>query len=486
MLLLAALASVVGGQFVLSGPGDHPARARGRGLVSSASARATAALSGPAASTSGAASGDSAGTGGVAGTDAMAGAPATEATEASITRLEALLRGTPDQPELLTKLGVAYLARAAETADPAWYPRASEVLLRSNALDGGQPATLTALGQLAVARNDFLGALDWGSRALALQPAGAGPLGVVFDAQVGLGAYDQAAATAQTMVTRAPGPGSLERLGRIRFLQGDSAGALTALQQAASTATGPAAAAPQALVGDLHLGRGELAEATDAYRTALRLAPGYQPAEVGLGRIAIVGGDLDTAVKLLATAAASQPLPATVALLGDVRELLGQRPAAARQYQLVRSIAARERAAGVDPDLELARFEADRASERDAEPEDVVELAERALRQRPGIEAEDTLALALRADDELDEALGHAKAAVRLGTRDAVLWYHLAAIEADLGQAAAARRDLAAAVGIDPFLMGTSATIADRAGARSVAAKLGMRLPGLEAGDTPG
>lgn len=483
MLLLAALAGVMGAQFVLSGPGDHPARAaRGRGLVSSASARATP--SGPAANASGAASGGVAGTG--------AGAAATEATEASIVRLETLLRGAPDQPALLTKLGVAYLARAAETADPAWYPRAGEVLQRSNALDGGQPATLTALGQLALARNDFLGALDWGSRARALQPDGAGPLGVVFDAQVGLGAYDQAAATAQVMVARAPGPASLERLGRIRFLRGDSAGALGAMLQAASTATGLAAAAPQALVGDLHLGRGELAEATDAYRRALRLAPGYAPAEVGLGRIAIVGGDLDVAVKLLVPAAASQPLPATVALLGDVRGLLGQRVAAARQYQLVGTIAARERAAGVDPDLELARFEADHAreldgdAEPDGDPGDAVELAERALRRRPGIEAEDTLALALRADDELDEALGHARAAVRLGTRDAVLWYHLAAIEADLGQLAAARRDLTAAVGIDPFLMGTSATVGDRAGALSLGAKLKMPLPGLEAGGAPG
>jgi tetratricopeptide (TPR) repeat protein len=264
------------------------------------------------------------------------------------------------------------------------------------------------------------------------------------------------------------------------------------MRQAASSATGYAAAGPQALVGDLHLGRGELAEATDAYRTALRLAPGYLPAEVGLARIAIVGGDLDTAVKLLAPAAASQPLPETVALLGDVRGLLGQRAAATRQYQQVLTIAARERAAGVDPDLELARFEAEHAPERDgdAEPDgdpgDAVELAERALRQGPGIGAEDTLALALQADDEPDQALAHAKAAVRLGTRDAVLWYHLAAIEADLGQEAAARRDLAAAVGIDPFQMGTSATIADRAGARSLAATLRMRLPGLEAGDTPG
>jgi tetratricopeptide (TPR) repeat protein len=460
VLLLAALAGVLGGQFVLSGPGDHPGRAaRMRGPVSSPSGRTAAEAADPSPRSTRAEGG----------------------TDPSIARLEALLRSTPDQPALLNPLGAAYLAQGAETADPAWYARASGVLERSNALEGDQAATLTLLGQLDLARNDFRSALGWGRRALALEPGGAGPLGVVFDAQVELGGYDQAAATAQTMVELAPGPASLERLGRIRQLRGDSPGALSAMQQAASTASGAAASAPLALVGDLRLGRGELAGAADAYRRSLRLAPGYQPAEVGLGRIAIIGGDLHTAAKLLAPAAASQPLPATVALLGDVRALLGQQAAAARQYRLVRAIGARDRASGVDPDLELARFEADRAGERDGDPDQAVELAERTLERRPGIEAEDALALALRADGDASEALGHARAAVRLGTRDAVLWYHLAAIEADLGQRAAARRDLAAAAEIDPFLMGPTATLADRAGAQSLATRLGMRLPGLEA-----
>jgi tetratricopeptide (TPR) repeat protein len=455
---------VLGAQFVLSGRGDHPGRAAGRrGPVSEPGGRTAVEVAGPSPEAT----------------------PAEAGTEASIAHLQALLRSRPDQPALLNRLGAAYLARGAETADPAWYVKASSVLERSNALAGDQPATLTLLGQLDLARNDFQSALGLGQRALALVPGGAGPLGVVFDAQVELGSYDQAAATAQTMVERAPGPASLERLGRIRQLRGDSAGALSAMQQAASTATGSAAAGPLALVGDLRLGRGELAESADAYQRSLRLAPGYPPAEVGLGRIAIIGGDFATAAKLLAPATASQPLPATVALLGDVRGLLGQHAAAARQYRLVRAIGARDRAAGIDPDLELARFEADRAGERDGDPHRAVELAERALRKRPGIETEDTLALALRADGQASEALVHARAAVRLGTRDAVLWYHLAAIEADLGQRAAARRDLAAAAEIDPFLIGPSATVADRASAFSLAARLGMRLPGLEAAGGP-
>ena len=43
-------------------------------------------------------------------------------------------------------------------------------------------------------------------------------------------------------------------------------------------------------------------------------------------------------------------------------------------------------------------------------------------------------------------------AAVRLGTQQALLWYHLAVIDADLGRTADARAHLTRAFGIDPHI----------------------------------
>src|SRR4030095_1182106 len=87
---------------------------------------------------------------------------------------------------------------------------------------------------------------------------------------------------------------------------------------------------------------------------------------------------------------------------------------------------------GVAVDLELARFEADHARDRGADPRRAVAMARRALAERPTIYASDTLGWALRQAGRPAQALPHARAAVRLGTRDAVLWYHLAAVDADL------------------------------------------------------
>jgi tetratricopeptide (TPR) repeat protein len=401
--------------------------------------------------------------------------------QATVERLQVQLRRDPDQPVALTQLGAAYLTRARETADPGFYTKATEVLRRADALDGRNPQTKTALGLLALARHDFRGALAWGARAHALAPDAAGPLGVTFDAQVELGRYQEAAATAQAMVDRRPGLASFARVSYLRELTGDQRGAVLAMEQAVASGAGSAAdvAYVQALVGDLWLGLGGLPAAETAYRRALAVSPGYGPAEVGLGQLAIARGDLAGAARLLDPVARRLPLPGTVALLGDVHARLGQPRAAEEQYRLVRAIEALNRANGVTVDLELARFEASHAHDPGGNPARVVALARTALRQRPTIYAQDTLAWALHADGRSGEALPHARAAVRLGTMDAILWYHLAAIEAAAGQTAPARRHLAKAFGINPYLMNPYATASDRADAVALARRLGLRAPAV-------
>src|SRR5438270_10873045 len=90
------------------------------------------------------------------------------------------------------------------------------------------------------------------------------------------------------------------------------------------------------------------------------------------------------------------------------------------------------RSNGVAVDLEVARFEADHARDPGADAARAVTLAHSALADRPTIYAEDVTGWALHQAGDSAAALSHARAAVRLGTADAALWYHLAVIETDL------------------------------------------------------
>jgi tetratricopeptide (TPR) repeat protein len=413
----------------------------------------------------------------VAGGDGAAAPPPTPAatdTAATVARLQAELRQRPDEPRLLTRLGVAYVTRARETADPSFYTKAAGVLGRASRLAPRDAATMTARGLLDLGRHDFRAAYAWGTRALRANPDATEALGVVFDAQVELGRYRAAAATAQAMVDRKPTQGSLARASYARELLGDTAGALTAMTQAAAagSATANDRAYVQTLIGNLQLGAGRLPQAEAAYRRALDGLAGYALAEVGLAQVKAARGDLAGAAALLEPAVTRLPLPATVALLGDVRAAQGDRDAAGGQYRLVRAIERLNRANGVAVDLELARFEADHARDRGADPARAVAMARRAMAERPTILAADALGWALRQAGRPREALRYARAAVRLGTRDALLWYHLAATEADLGMTAAARRDLGRAFAINPYL-----TVRDRPAALALAGRLHVPAP---------
>jgi tetratricopeptide (TPR) repeat protein len=413
-----------------------------------------------------------AGTGGsIAATRPAAAAAADSSAQATVATLQGQLRATPDDPTLLTKLGVSYLTRARETADPSYYTKAADALDRSQSLAPDASLTLTGEGLLALSRHDFAGALAWGTKAHALDPAAPEPLGVVVDAHVELGQYADAATAAQEMLDRRPSLASLSRASYLREIDGDVPGAITVMTQAAIAGAGSASdiAYVDTLLGDLRLGAGALPEAEAAYGQALQQVDAYPAADVGLAKVAAARGDLANAAQRLEDVTARLPLPATVALLGDVYDALGRPADAAAQYALVRSIEDLNRANGVAVDFELAHFEADHARDPGADAATVVDLAQTAVAQRPTVFAEDTLGWALRQAGRPAEALPHARAAVRLGTADALLWYHLAATEADLGQLDAARTDLTRALAVNPAV-----SVRDLRPARDLAGRLGL------------
>ena len=148
---------------------------------------------------------------------------------------------------------------------------------------------------------------------------------------------------------------------------------------------------------------------------------------------------------------------------------MGRADDASAQYALVRAVEALNRANGVTVDLELARFEADQARDPGGDPPAAVAMAEVALAARPTVFGEDTMGWALRQAGRAAEALPHAQAAVRFNTGDALLWFHLAIIESDLGLTDEARSHLGRALDINPFL-----TVRDLPLARELATTLGL------------
>lgn len=372
----------------------------------------------------------------------------TNTTDSYIANQQVRLTKNPDDRQANQALGVAYMQKARETGDPGYYGKAEELLNRALQLNPQDFNSMSALGALALARHEFQQALEWGERAKAITPFNPHNYGVIGDAQIELGMYEQATQTVQTMVDQRPDLSSYARVSYLRELYGDVDGAIAAMQQAVK-AGGPNAENTnwvRVQLGNLYFNRGELDEAERQYLEALANYPKYPPALSALGRVRAAQGKQDEAIDLYLKAIEIIPLPQYAIELGDLYALRGQQPEARKMYDLVRFEQELYKANGVDVDMELALFDADHRQNLEL----AVTRARAAYAKRPSIHAADVLAWTLYQSGNYEEAQKYSELARRLGTRDALMEYHAAMIAYQAKDYATATELLDRALSLNP------------------------------------
>ena len=151
------------------------------------------------------------------------------------------------------------------------------------------PNAVLGLGSLALIRHEFRAALRLGRRAKRLLPGSARPYGVIGDALVELGRYEEAFAAFDRMVSLRPSLASYARVAYARELTGDLEGALEAMQtRAARPPRGQPEPTAWSLVelvearADARPGRAG-ASATSSRRS--EIFPGYPSARYELARV---------------------------------------------------------------------------------------------------------------------------------------------------------------------------------------------------------
>lgn len=370
------------------------------------------------------------------------------ATDRLVENLQARLKTNPDDWPAYSQLGLAYLQKVRETADPTYYQKAEGVLQKALALEPDDYTAISGMGALALARHQFSDALKWGERARQLNPYRTYAYGIIADAQTELGRYDDAVQTLQKMVDLRPDLSAYSRISYARELHGDMAGALEMMQQAvdSSNANSENAAWTRCQLANLYFNRGDLKNAELEYRRTLDLYPNYIYALGGLSRVLAAQGQTEAAIELLSQANQIIPLPEFVITLGDIYLGSGQSEAAQQQYDLVRTIQKLYQANGVDMDLEIALFDADHGHNL----AEAVKQARTAFAQRPSIHAADVLAWALYQAGDYGEAHSYSQQALRLGTRDALKLYHAGMIAYRLGHKLQARDFLDRALSLNP------------------------------------
>jgi tetratricopeptide (TPR) repeat protein len=135
-----------------------------------------------------------------------------------------------------------------------------------------------------------------------------------------------------------------------------------------------------------------------------------------------------------------------VAALGDLYKLAGREQEAATQRALIEHIARLGRASGTLYDRQLALFYAD----HDMKVAEAYQLAEREYEARRDIYGADAVAWTAFKAGKLPEAQAAVRAALRLGTRDARLYYHAGMIARATGDKRLAGAYLRRALQLNP------------------------------------
>ncbi len=350
-----------------------------------------------------------------------------------------------------TQLAGLYLQRGRERADNADLTQAEQNARQSLHLRKGRNAA--AFGVLAtslLAQHRFVEALQVAHRLLAVDSTSISAQGLLGETQLELGQYKEAGRTLGTLATYGGDLSVAPRLARWHELHGRPEQARRLLRVARTEAKRRHGMPKEQVawfhlrLGDLALRHGHLGEAERELRDGLGVLPNDYRLLGTMARLDAARHRWASAVAYGERAIASALDPATLGIVGDAYAAMGDTVKAEEYYHTL-EVTVLHQPGPFHRAWSLFLLDHDRQV-----PQVLAKVREE-LQTRTDIHGYDLVAWALYRSGRHREA-GEAMArALALGTRDAMLFYHAGMIARGLGDNAAARTHLQAALDANPY-----------------------------------
>ena len=361
-------------------------------------------------------------------------------------RVEADPRAVADR----ANLAGLYLQRSRETGDYGDVLQAEELARASLAIRArANPKGFRLLAASLLAQHRFAEALRIARELVRIWPEDPAHRALLGELQMEVGDYAAAEVTFGTIQQYTDNLAVAPRLARWAELHGrpDQARIIftRALRQAQyrTDFTAEQMAWYYLRLGEVELRAGEVKAAESAFRSGLVIAPGDYRLLSAMARLELARGRYAKAAELGEQATATVLDPATLGIVSEAYALLGDRERA-DEYAGAMKVAVQGQAAGIHREWGL--FLLDHGG-------DVAMVTERAraeLAGRRDVYGHDLMAWALFRAGRPAEARAQMKQALRLGTRDPLLFYHAGMIERAAGDSEAARRHLRQALELNP------------------------------------
>lgn len=361
------------------------------------------------------------------------------------------------------RLGDAYIQKARESGDVTYFNLAEQALRKALDISPRFSDALRHLAYVLYSRHDFAGAATEARKATELNPADPHAYGILGDAYLEVGKYTEAEATYRRMIDLDSDLYSLSRLSGLKSLRGDPEGAIADLQRAIKAGKTEGRPRESIAWGQWQLGSeyfslGNLQEAGARYLEALSTYPNYYRALAGLAQVRTAQKRFPEAIELYQRAIAIIPQPDYAAALGDIYARIGRPEEARRQYDLVEYIGYLNSLNKILYNRELGAFYAD----HDIKLTEALDLARKELEYRRDIYAYDLLAWTLHKNGKSQEAHPAMTEALKLGTKDARLFFHAGMIYRGIGETEKAKEHLRRALATNPSFHIFHAEVAER------------------------
>ena len=350
----------------------------------------------------------------------------------------------------LGQLAGLYMQRGRESGDESNYIEAENYARRSTDLRSNRNgASFVTLASSMLAQHRFKSADSVVRELVGFEPDIPQYRSLLGEIKLELGDYEGARSAFDSLYSMRANLSIAPRLARWIEINGDNTAARRILYDALAQAVTRRDLPREQVawfylrVGDIDQRNGRRRSARTHYERGLEIAPNDYRLLAAMSRLSAVEGNPREAIELGERAMAIKLDPATLGTIGDAYAAVGD-TAQAEQYFRTMEVAVAGQPGAYHRAWSLFLLDHNRRVG------EVLANVRGELETRKDIYGYDLLAWALHKSGRNVEAGGAMAKALRMGTKDAMLFFHAGVIELALGNRAGARRQLERALSINP------------------------------------
>jgi tetratricopeptide (TPR) repeat protein len=361
-----------------------------------------------------------------------------------------ILADSNDQKSRLM-LAQVYMQEARITGDhPYYYPATLKILEDIIKKDNNNFEALAFKASVLLSLHHFKEALEVGNKALMINRNNGFIYGVLVDANVELGNYDEAVKMSDLMQSIRPGLESYSRASYLREIYGDNTGSIEAMKlafQAGLPGTEEASWSGNTLC-HLYENTGNLKAAEEISKIVLQQRPSYAFATAALGRIEMANKNYKKAIQLLDSAILVMPEVSFYEHKAEALAKIGDKDGAKKVYAEILEMLKEDSESGHYVDMELAWIYLELGDTKNA-----MKFAKIEYDRRPNnLDVNHTMAWVNYKMGNFSEAKKYIDVAMRMGTQNAELLKNAGWIEQAAGNESLSKKYLAQASKINPTM----------------------------------